>query len=247
MFGRTTLILLALAAFLGATQLAAAMPFTDAHDSGPQAASQPAPAPRDPHGPLTGSIAQTNETWVCSGPVDLDSVTVTMTSAITTRRGADAVHLEPGCTGRIGRLVVATSVADAVKVAEGVHDLRVTGGSIQCTAKLPDMHQDGIQVMGGERITFSGLRIDCGRSSDSLINSNLFINQAGKSSRPPTDVLCVSCFLGGAAAHTVNIQSSIRSGVISSTVCTAKYPNLTLTVGPTAVDPVDSDNVLGGC
>ena len=60
-----------------------------------------------------------------------------MTSAITTRRRADAVHLEPGCTGRIGRLTVVTSVADGVKVAEGVHDLAVDGGSIRCLAKLP--------------------------------------------------------------------------------------------------------------
>ena len=28
------------------------------------------------------------------------------------------------------------------------------------------MHQDGIQVMGGERITLRGLRIDCGRSRE---------------------------------------------------------------------------------
>ena len=44
-----------------------------------------------------------------------------------------------------------------------------------------------------------------------------------------------------------NIQNSVRSGVVSSTLCTAKYPKLTLTVGPLAVDPVDSDNVLGAC
>ena len=125
-----------------------------------------AATPTPGHGVLTGSIAQTDQTWVCRGPVDLDSVSVTMTSAFASRRGADAVHLEPGCTGHIGRLDVVTSVADGVKVAEGVHDLAVGCGTIRCHGKVADVHQDGMQVMGGSRITFRDLRIDCGRRED---------------------------------------------------------------------------------
>jgi hypothetical protein len=239
-FARTALIAVALATLLGPTQFAAARLAIGVD-------FKPAPGAVPGHGEESRSVAQTNQTWVCRGPVDLDSVSVTMTSAISSRRGADAIHLEPGCTGHIGKLQVLTAAADAVKVAEGVHDLAIDGGSILCTAKLPTMHQDGIQVMGGERITFRGLSINCGRSGESLINSNLFINQGGRSTHPPTDVVCVDCFLGGAAAHTASIQNSVRSGVVSSTLCTAKYPKLTLTVGPLAVDPVDSDNVLGTC
>ena len=244
MFARTTLAAVALVLFLGVAQLASAYPLLDfAGDTGLPSA----PVHTGGHGVLTGSVAQTDQTWTCRGPVDLDSVSVTMTTALSARRGADAIHLEPGCTGRIRHLEVLTAAADAVKVAEGVHDLAVDGGSVVCTAKLPTMHQDGIQVMGGERITLRGLSINCGRSGESLINSNLFINQSGRSAKPPTDVVCVDCFLGGAAAHTANIQNSVRSGVVSSTLCTAKYPKLTLTVGPLAVDPVDSDNLLGAC
>ncbi len=208
-----------------------------------------APAPPSVAGPnaLRGSISQTDRMWVCRGPVDLDSVTVTMTSAIASRRGADAVHLERGCTGRIGQLRVVTAAGDAVKVAEGAHDLELGGGSISCTGKLPKLHQDGLQVMGGTRITFRNLSVDCGRSTDSLINSNLFIKRAGRSTRPPTDVVCVDCFLGGSAAHTASIQESVRSGLVDSTLCTAKYSNLTLTIGSGAVDPVDVDNRVGGC
>jgi hypothetical protein len=243
-FARTALIAVAFAAFLGLTQFASARPLLDfAGDTGVPSA----PVGTGGRHVLTGSIAQTDQTWTCRGPVDLDSVSVTMTTAISSRRGADAVHLEPGCTGRIRHLQVLTAAADAVKVAEGVHDLAVDGGSVVCTAKLPTMHQDGIQVMGGERITLRALSVDCGRPGESLINSNLFINQSGRSTKPPTDVVCVDCFLGGAAAHTANIQNSVRSGVVSSRLCTAKYPKLTLTVGPLAVDPVDSDNVLGAC
>ena len=198
-----------------------------------------------PGGSAARSVSLTNQTWVCKGPVDLDSVTVTMSDG--GRRGGDAVHLEDGCTGRIGLLTVTQSIADGVKVAEGAHDLTVEGGSIRCLAKIPNVHQDGIQVMGGSRITFENLDVSCGRPGESLINSNLFIKESGRSSTPPTDVVCSGCTFGGGAAHTVNIQASIRSGVEGSSLCSAKYPKLTLTIGPDAVDPVDVRNTINGC
>jgi len=194
------------------------------------------------------TVTQTDKTWVCSGPVDLDSVTVTMTpKAAGPRVGEDAVHLESGCTGRIGKLDVTTSLADGVKVAFGAHDLVVGGGTIRCLAKVPVLHQDGIQVMGGDDITFRNLTIDCGRSDATLINSEIFINMAGRATAPPTDVVCDSCTLGPGAAHTVLIQNSIRSGVTNSTLCRGKYANLTLTIGAAAVDPVDTGNTLVDC
>jgi hypothetical protein len=242
-FARTTLAVAALAIFLGVTQIAAAHVMLD-----PEAERAPAPPPSvaGPHA-LSGSIAQTDQTWVCRGPVDLDTVTVTMTGAIRSRKGADAVHLEPGCTGEIRHLEVLTAAGDAVKVADGAHDLAIDGGTVRCVQKLPTMHQDGIQVMGGARITFRNLSVDCGRAGESLINSNLFIKKAGRSTSPPTDILCVDCRLGGDAAHTASIQESIRSGLVDSTLCSAKYANLTLTIGAAAVDPVDVDNTVGGC
>ena len=241
---RTVLILAALPVFLGLTQFAAARPVLDwAGDTGLPSTSE---GPGG-HGALTGSVAQTDQTWICRGPVDLDSVSVTMTSAFTSRSGGDAVHLEPGCTGRIGRLDVVTSVADGVKVTEGVHDLAVDTGSIQCLGKVADVHQDGVQVMGGARITLRGLSIDCGRPQDSLINSNLFIKRSGGSVNPPTDVICVDCSLGGSAAHTASIQESVRSGLVDSRLCSAKYSKLTLSIGPNAVDPVDVGNAIDSC
>ncbi len=190
-------------------------------------------------GPGSRTIVQVDKTWVCSGPVDLDSVSVTMTPrALVTPRTRDAVHLESGCTGKIGRIDVTTSIADGIKVAGGAHDLVIGGGSIRCLAKLPVLHQDGIQVMGGDNITFHGVSIDCGRPNVDLINSDLFISMAGQATTPPTDVVCDECQLGANAAHTVLIQNAIRSGVRDSTLCQAKFPNLTLTIGSLAVDPV---------
>lgn len=194
------------------------------------------------------SVSLVNQEWVCDSHVNLRSVTVRMTSAWRGgRRGADAVHLEAGCSGRIGKLTVKTWVADGVKVAQGAHDLTIGGGSIGCFAKLPRMHQDGIQVMGGTRITFRGLHVDCGRAGARLINSELFIRQAGRSTAPPRDILCIGCFLGPEAAHTVTIRRSIHSGVEDSTLCTAKYPRLTLHVGPDAIDPVTTGDSVGTC
>jgi hypothetical protein len=118
------------------------------------------------------SISLVNQEWVCDEPVNLASVTVRMTSTYSGgRRGGDAVHLESGCAGRIGKPTVATSIADGVKVAEGAHDLSI-GGSIRCLAKLPRVHQDGVQVMGGTPLTFHRLSIDCGRAGEKLINSD---------------------------------------------------------------------------
>ena len=57
--------------------------------------------------------------------------------------------------------------------------------------------------MGGARITFRNLTVSCGRAGESLINSNLFIKESGRSTTPPTDVVCVDCTFGGGAAHTV--------------------------------------------
>ena len=197
-------------------------------------------------GPLRGSITLTDQTWVCKGPVDLDSVTVTMTPASAATK-ADAINLASGCTGRIGRLEVTTSIADGVKVAQGAHDLTIGGGRIRCLAKLPVLHQDGIQVMGGSKITITGLIVDCGRPQDDLINSNLFLNMAGSSTQPPADVVCDSCVFGGAAAHTVSIQNSVRSGVFDSTICPAKFARQTLSIGTAAVDPVNVGNRVGPC
>jgi hypothetical protein len=217
---------------------------------------KPAKAPKAPAAPKppkvppvpSGTITITNKTWVCDGPVNLDSLTVTITEAMASdRSNSDGVHLRPGCTGRIGRLVVTDSAGDAVKVAEGVHDLTVAGGTIRCPAKAPKLHQDGVQVMGGQRITFQNMSIDCGRQADSLIDSNFFVNRAGQSMTAPSDVVCDGCTLGGWTAHTINIEESLRSGVRNSTLCVGRFPKLTTTFGAGAVAPVNTGNRITTC
>jgi hypothetical protein len=70
---------------------------------------------------------------------------------------------------------------------------------------------------------------------------------AGRATTPPTDVVCDQCSFGGGAAHTVSVQRSIRSGVTNSTLCRAKYPALTLTIGALAMSPVNAGNTLTDC
>ena len=186
---------------------------------------------------------KTDHTWTCRQKVDLDLVQVTIPAG----ERQDAVHLRYGCTGRIGKLVVVQRSGDGVKVAEGVHDLVVGGGSVRCLAKAPRFHQDGIQVMGGARITFHDLKVSCGRRNERLINANLFINQGRRSRLPPRDVVCEECTFGPWAAHTVSVQSSIRSGATGSIICVARFPRLTLAVGDDAQDPRVSGNHVRQC
>src|SRR5262245_58930897 len=70
-------------------------------DSSSSQVSTPSPEPP----PSPESIVQVDQTWTCREHIDLDLVRITMTAASARgpRRHADAVHLRPGCTGRIGR------------------------------------------------------------------------------------------------------------------------------------------------
>jgi hypothetical protein len=193
-------------------------------------------------------VVLVDRTWTCTSHVDLDLVRVTMSPRSIGRRSQeDAVHLRNGCSGTIDRLEVDQWAGDGVKVAQGVHDLTVDGGNIRCHAKAPRLHQDGIQALGGDNITFHDLSIDCGREDARLVNSNLFIKESGRSTTPPTDVVCDGCRLGGWAAHTADIQTSVGSGLRDSTLCEARFPRLTLTIGPGASSPVNSGNRVRRC
>jgi hypothetical protein len=186
-----------------------------------------------------GTCDSQNFCWICKTAVNLDSVTVNVE---TNSQRIDAVKFQSGCTGTIGSLNVTTHSADGMKVAEGAHDLVLGGGSINCVEKLPTLHQDAVQVMGGSNIAFNNMTLNCGRANDDLIDSNFFINQSGSSINPPSQIVCDHCWLGPNTAHTVNLQDSSDSGVRNSTVCPGKYPRLTFTVGTGAVRPINDSN-----
>jgi len=149
--------------------------------------------------------------WTCDGPVNLDLVKVTMQS------GGDAVTLGAGCTGRIERVEIDTWREDGIKIqnnaSNAAHDLVIGGGYIKCHDITSGAHQDGVQAMGGARVTFRNVSIDC------LGNSNFFVNRAGSGSTTPTDIVCEGCFLGPRSSTTIRVNEATRSGARNSTFC----------------------------
>jgi hypothetical protein len=174
-----------------------------------------------------------SNTWTCTGPVDLSLVKVTMQSP------GDAIHLRENCSGRIGRIEVDTWTEDGLKVnapAPAAHDLVIEGGYIRCHAHAAGAHQDGIQAMGGSRITFRNLEINC--NSDP--NAQLFINSAVGGT--PTDIICEGCFLGSGGGSSLFVNASTRSGARNSTICPGRFSPIRIESG--AVSPVNSGNVV---
>jgi hypothetical protein len=191
------------------------------------------PAPPPSGGTLTGSVNLTDQTWMCDRPVNLDSVTVTIRNA-----SVDAVHLREGCTGRIGRLDVVQYHSDGIKVGKGAHDLLIAGGSLQCFARDAGAHQDGIQAMGGFRVTFQSFNVDCPTAN----NAAFFINAGTGNPGVPTDIVCSGCTFRTNGPRGVFIANSLNSGVRNSTICPAKYDALYIDSG--AQSAVNDQNVF---
>jgi hypothetical protein len=162
-------------------------------------------------------VVLVDRAFVCNGPVNLDLVKVTM------HADDDAISLGSGCTGRIGRVEVETWTQDGIKVQNQenpAHDLVIEGGYVKAWDLSPAAHQDGIQAMGGARITFRNLTIDVKGAQ------NLFINKAGSGATTPTDIVCENCVLGPNVATPLLVNVSVRSGARNTPVCKSpRYGN----------------------
>jgi hypothetical protein len=164
--------------------------------------------------------------------VDLDLVRVTMRTVLD-----DAIQLDENCSGRIGRVEVETWTADGISVqnhGKVAHDLVVESGYVKCHDVASGAHQDGVQVMGGLRLTFRDLRVDC------LGNANFFLAEGGSGASTPTDVVCVGCVLGPNSAQTLFFADSIRSGARQTTICTGRFEAVRVEEGAQSI--VEDDN-----
>jgi hypothetical protein len=191
-----------------------------------------------------GKIIVVNSTWYCDTEVDYDLVRVTIADG----QSRDAVRFD-NCSGRIGRVEIDTNGVDGLKVRNTdpvAHDLTVEGGYVRCDGRFGDAHQDGIQVMGGERITFANLVVWC---SDPLgvpgdgTNSSALIQRAGAGASTPTDVVIERSVMGPGTANGVLIEDSLRSGIRNAIAC----PDWTVAGGPVfasagAIDWIDEGN-----
>jgi hypothetical protein len=169
-------------------------------------------------------------------PLALDLVKVTLTAAYSGQVD-DAINLNRGtCTGVIRRVEVDTWIADGIKIGSSARDLTVAGGYVYCHDHKPLQHQDGVQALGGLRVSLQNLHVYCPSSN----NASLFLT-AGANGAPvptegdwPTEVVCENCQLDG-GAQTVFIAKSIRSGIRNSLVRDGRFR--AIRVGA-AVDPV---------
>lgn len=192
--------------------------------------------------PLTGSITLVDKGWTCSGPVDLTSVSVTMTKNVSGplrgKGNIDAVHIHSGCTGTIGQLTVVQYQGDGVKVGQGAHDLLIRSGSVRCFDRAQGKHQDGVQVMGGRDIVFHDFDVQCQTAN----NAAFFVNQGTSSPEVPTGIVCDSCFLSGGGI-TVRIYHSVASGVRNSTIVAGHLSPMRIDK-VSAVNPVNVNNTI---
>jgi IPT/TIG domain-containing protein len=197
----------------------------------------PPPNPPPPPPPSSGSsVIRVDQPFVCNGPVNLDLVRITMRN-----RDADAITIGSGCTGRIGRVEVETWKQDGIKVQNQpnpAHDLVIGGGYVKGWALSPGAHQDGIQVMGGSRITFRNLFVDV------VGAQNLFINKAGSGASTPTNIVCENCMLGPNVSTPLLVNVSNVSGARNTVVCTAGRYGRSISYSGASAPAVNAGNTV---
>jgi len=158
-----------------------------------------------------------NQRFVCSGPVNLGTVKVTVDSAHFVHV---AVQIASGCSGTIARIEIDNANGDGIHVGAFAHDLTVGGGYVHAPAGgcglCGALHVDGIQVMGGQRITFSNMDVNY----QTATNSALYINCGNSCQDRPTDVVFDhSTFRRSPTRNrVVRLGNSVRSGITNSTV-----------------------------
>jgi hypothetical protein len=175
--------------------------------------------------PLTGSVNLTDQTFLCYGPLKLKSLQVTIDANSPVKA---AVKFEKGCTGSVGNLVVHQALDDGVDVG-GATNLTVNGGLITCTGHVPGAHQDGIQVMSGNHITFSNMTVQCTTST----NSGFYVNSVTTGDLP-TNVLFTHGTIDPAGSSTAFVNQAKNSGVEDSTLYPSRY--FTYRKSPAAID-----------
>jgi type II secretory pathway pseudopilin PulG len=212
-------------------------------------------------GTLTGTIDFTYSKGQCSGgqacfdchqPVNLTLVRIRVDSSAIQK---DAIGLNPGCTGSIGRIDVVTKSADGVKIANNLngdvscskgsdcaHDLTIGGGTVLSAGRNGSAHQDCMQALGGNNITFTGVVFGCQTANNA--QWFLTVNTAGTMTpTPPRYVVCDRCeFHPGAMYHDVTIGPSWSSGVRNSLVCPGGSQSLQFAITTGAVTPIDVNN-----
>lgn len=169
----------------------------------------------------TGTVVIDNPTGtqgaVCNRAMDLDLLKVTEPLG---GSAGNALTLTGGCTGTIDRVEITTGVADGIKCLNATggqaHDLVIGGGYVRTIGHENGAHADGIQCMGGARITFNDILIDF---SGATGGGGFYPSNGGAGAGgPPADIVCDGCHVIHGAAS-ARVDASIRSGLRNSVLC----------------------------
>lgn len=190
------------------------------------------------HGQTPNNVIIEGNTYRCTSSINIDLLRVTNPGP--TR---DALQLGPNCTGTIQRIELSGLMADGIKVqnsAPVAHDLTINGGFVFCGQPASGVHQDGMQAMGGLRITFNNLVINCLGGG----GGNYFPARGGAGASTPTDVVCNNCAFGPLHPNNIQIQTSVRSGIRDSLVCRPLSGRNPITIGSTAQNPINVNSII---
>jgi hypothetical protein len=195
------------------------------------------------------SVSCLNKTWHCTTRQRHTQVHVTIKDA---PQKLDGIHVDAGCTGFM-RVTVVTDGGDGLKLHTGAHDLEIWGGpvvgcqvdgrcaAVLCTAKYGQVHQDGVQAMGGRDIRLMYFKVWCPSGN----NGGIFFNGGKGGNGVPTNVVCWWCdLMEGNAAFNIGPGSN-NSGVRFSRLHTGRNPASPANcrrIDKTAVSPVDIEN-----
>ena len=191
-------------------------------------------------GNTSADIIQTTP-WICSGPVDIDLVKVTLPDRLERRRDLSARELlrpyrESGSGRRHGR--------------------RDQGPERLSQRRARSRHRGRVRHrLGLSGWSSPGRNPGDGRREDHPANvvfdmvcgggGNIFINRAGSDATTPTDIVCEHCAVGpnhpNPGGH-VRINVSVRSGLRDSLVCRNSNGAAIAIVNPT--EPVNENNTV---
>ena len=140
---------------------------------------------------------------------------------------ADSIWLESGCTGDSDPSTIdlilnvrgdgagSGTADDAVTLKQGAHDIQITG-RIDCGLRRNGMHQDGVQINGGTRVTFYDLRSGDPSTRKYTCHGAGGLFYPSSTNGYPTDVVCVRCVMVG-FNQGLRVDDSLRSGARDST------------------------------
>lgn len=191
--------------------------------------------PEPPTGEVIDVVVTNQLGWVCNRQVEIALLRV---FAPLSGNSDNAVTFDPGCSGVIHRIEITTERVDGIKIRNNSvtpsHDLVINGGFIRSANCVPGGHCDGVQGMGGDRITFNDILIDF---RDATGGGGFYPSLGGAGTGGnPTDIVCDGCHIIHGATS-VRVDASDRSGVRNSVICdpigAAEHANLDYNHGDT--------------